>query len=77
MPTEFMLLQHETEPFAKCPKCGVEPFESFLRGMVQRRKRKWFLFGREWPYCSIICWKCKEIVGHQHPITHEVSHAEK
>lgn len=51
-------------PIEKCPKCGAEPFDPFLRGQVQRRKFKWFLWD-PWPYCALICWNCKEIVGYE------------
>lgn len=64
MPIEYALLKDLPEPFEICPKCGSAPFESFLRGCVQRWPFK-FLFW--WPrkYCCVICWKCKEIVGYE------------
>jgi len=60
MPVEALLLARRPEPFKNCPRCGA-PFESFLRGQVARfgwfgiRKRVW----------AVICWSCKEIVGHE------------
>lgn len=38
----------------------------FLRGVVQRRRWKFFFFGA-WDYCALICSQCKEIVGHESP----------
>lgn len=64
MPIECALLRGQPVPIEKCPKCGAEPFDPFLRGQVQRRKFKWFLWG-PWPYCALICWNCKEIVGYE------------
>ncbi len=46
-----------------CPKCGAA-FVPFLRGQVQRWPR-WFLIGPRRPYCALICWTCKEIVGYE------------
>ena len=71
MPIEFAVLQHQPVPLEKCPRCGVEPFDPFLRGQVQRWK--WSLLTLSIrPYCTIICSSCKEIVGHEHPVTGEV-----
>lgn len=67
MPWECSYLERMPEPMGHCPKCGASPFRSFLRGMIQRRQRKWWFFGKLWPYCSIICENCKEIVGHEAP----------
>jgi hypothetical protein len=67
VPMEYTYLRHKPEPFAACPRCGAAPFRSFMpRGSVQRRKKKYFLWGR-WPYCSITCDSCREIVGHEDP----------
>jgi hypothetical protein len=72
MPIEFMVLKDQPSPLEKCPRCGVEPFEPFLRGMIQRRK--WDLINLcIRPYCTLICTTCKEIVGHEHPITGEIT----
>jgi hypothetical protein len=67
MPIECSILDKQPEPIKTCPKCGCTPFETFMRGMIQRRKRKWWLFGERWPYCAVICWGCKEIVGYEQP----------
>lgn len=64
MPIECRILEGRSEIFEECPKCDHKPFESFLRGMVQRRRYKWFFWGR-WPYCAVICWNCKDIVGYE------------
>jgi hypothetical protein len=67
MPIEFTALYHKPEPFAHCPGCGSPRFESFLRGLVQRSRRRWW-----WPFqirahCAVICHECKEIVGWEAP----------
>jgi len=61
MPIEFARLKDKPAPFDRCPNCGHEPFEPFLRGIVHSWWRK--LFRK--PYCAVICWQCKEIVGHE------------
>ena len=66
MPIESRLLEGEPLKFKKCPKCGNEPFEQIMRGMVQRPKRK-FWVGPKQDYCSIVCADCDEIVGHESP----------
>lgn len=66
MPIEYCQLEHAPCPLAFCPACGDKPFDPFLRGMVQRSKRKW-LVGPKQPYCALICSKCKEIVGYENP----------
>jgi len=67
MPIEVIQLEEMPEPFQFCPDCGA-PFESFLRGQVQRLKRPWYWpFGPVRPYCAIICRDCKEIVGYEKP----------
>lgn len=62
MPIEYSLLQNKPSPLERCPNCG-HIFVPFLRGMVQSWWRK--LFRR--PYCAVICYACKEIVGHEKP----------
>jgi len=65
MPIEAYLLRNQQCKIIVCPKChGL--FEPFMRGQVQRRKKKWFLWG-EWDYCALICSSCKEIVGYETP----------
>ena len=49
-----------TEPLTRCPKCR-EPFEPFLRGQVTR----FAWFGLRKRIYSLICYACKEIVGHE------------
>jgi hypothetical protein len=72
MPIEFTVLKDQPSPIEKCPRCGVEPFEPFLRGQIQRGK--WDLLRlRIRPYCTLICTACKEIVGHEHPVTGETT----
>jgi phage terminase large subunit GpA-like protein len=63
MPIECEQLAGRPVPFVLCPKCG-EIFYPFLRGMVQRRRYRWLFWG-PWPYCALICWACKEIVGYE------------
>ena len=67
MPIECVLLEDRPVPIETCPKCGMTPFEPFIRGTVQRRKKKFFFFGEEWPYCALICSHCKEIVDYESP----------
>jgi hypothetical protein len=72
MPKEVLYLQNLPSPIRACPKCGAQPFEPFLRGTVQRSPTK-VLWSFRWPfislvsqpYCALICWKCKEIVGYE------------
>lgn len=66
MPIEVYLLRDAPEPLETCPKCG-KPFESFMRGMVQRPTR-WLWIGPRRPYCAVICRACKEIVGYEYPV---------
>ena len=63
MPTEFALLKNEPPTYTECPKCKHKPFENFLRGQVQRGKKWFWLIKR--PYCVVICYNCKEILGHE------------
>lgn len=67
MPSEYLLLKNKPVPFAFCPRCGDAPFEPFLRGQVQRFKRKWLGFGPPQDYCALICYKCKNVVGYESP----------
>lgn len=70
MPIECTLLKDAPNPLAICPKCR-QPFRPFLRGLIQRSERKWRLFGPRRPYCALICWACKEIVGYEDPAAPE------
>ena len=65
MPIEVLTLRDRAVPLAACPKCRTAPFDPFLRGQVQRGERPWWrpLWGPKRPYCALICWTCKEIVG--------------
>jgi len=65
MAIESTLLEDKPLPFEVCPKCG-KPFEPFLRGQVQRGKRK-LGFGPKQDYCALICRACQEIVGYESP----------
>jgi hypothetical protein len=51
-----------------CPVCGDKPIRPFLYGMVERWPWKWsligVLFNLRRPYVSVICWRCKNIIGH-------------
>jgi hypothetical protein len=68
MPIESAVLLYQPSPIERCPRCGVAPFEPFLRGQVQRGR--WSLLKLEIrPYCTLICSACKEIVGYEHPLT--------
>jgi len=66
MPAEFSLLMNQPEPLEECPRCKSKFFKSFLRGMVHRRRKRYFLWGA-WDYCAVICASCKEIVGWESP----------
>lgn len=70
MPIECSQLQGKPNRLTHCPKCE-KPFIPFLRGQVQRSGRKWFI-GRRQPYCALICWACKEIVGYEYPAGGEI-----
>jgi len=63
MPVECVLLDGAPSSVDICPVCGADPFDHFLRGQVQSRWRR--LFRR--PYCAVICWSCKEVVGWESP----------
>lgn len=65
MPIECILLEGRGVSLANCPKCEA-PFEPFLRGQIQRSRRKW-LIGPKRHYCALICRGCKEIVGWESP----------
>ena len=69
MPIEFTQLKNAPSPLDSCPKCGVEPFEPFMRGQVQRAERTLFSWPPfKWrPYCALICYGCKDIVGYEAP----------
>jgi hypothetical protein len=65
MPTETEILDLYPYPVEACPACQ-RPFAPFLRGQVQRAKRfLGFLWQR--PYCAVICYHCKAIVGWEQP----------
>jgi hypothetical protein len=66
MPLEFTQLLNAPVPLAFCPVCKDKPFDPFMRGMVQRPKRAWWIGPRQ-PYCALICSKCKEIVAWENP----------
>lgn len=65
MPIEYSQLLNEPLKFDLCPLCGSDKTD-FMRGMVQRSRR---LLGFLWrrPYCAVICYGCKEIIGWESP----------
>lgn len=65
MPIESVLIGPVPPPLARCPNCGAEPFDPFLRGMVSRPRRRWWIFGRRRPPWALICRVCKEIVDYE------------
>lgn len=69
MPIECTLLEGTRCALSECPNCGATPFDPFLRGLVQRSpwtwRTPWLPFGKPRPYCTLICWECKEIVGYE------------
>ena len=62
MPIECALLDQKPELLEYCPACTAYPFRCFMRGMVQRSKRRWWV-GKRQPYCAVICSHCKTIVS--------------
>jgi hypothetical protein len=66
MPIEYMLLKDLPVALSKCPMCDAQPFIPFLRGTVQRSKRRWWIILPQ-AYCALICSSCKEIVGYESP----------
>ena len=67
MTNEYAQLHHARKPFAQCPRCGQLPFTPFLRGLVQRPARSWYSPWKKRPYCAVICYHCKNIVGYEAP----------
>lgn len=69
MPIEVRLLDGAPVPLQSCPKCGAAPFDTFLRGLVQRSPVSIFARPpwRRRPYCAVICRGCKEIVDWEVP----------
>ena len=70
MQIEAMELKDAPRPIDVCPKCDA-PFDPFMRGQVQRWPwpwwKLWLPIGKPRPYCALICWHCKEIVGYEKP----------
>lgn len=55
---------------ATCPKCGAHPFRPFMYGMVVRSPGlgdlwRWITRQPRIGTTTLICWTCKEIVGHE------------
>lgn len=73
MPWEYGALADKANPLEKCPRCRAA-FVPFLRGQVQRGERPWWrpFWGPTRPYCTLICWACKEIVGWEDPLSGEI-----
>lgn len=75
VPTEVRALHNTPVPIERCPCCKAEPFEPWLRGQVQRDRYPWWarVLPIRWrvrfkrPYCSLICTKCKSLIGHESP----------
>lgn len=70
MPIEVVTRANEPVPLEVCPKCGARPLVPFLRFMVARDMfSPWRALlralGRGRPQFCVICWQCKEIVGHE------------
>ena len=66
MPVEFSLLKDQPQPFDKCPKCGAEPFDQLMRGLMFANWWKlWKFFGMD--YCTVVCADCQQIVGYEQP----------
>jgi len=64
MPVEAIISQSMPVPLARCPRCGAEPFDPFLRGQVVRT----FLLPWKWrrrDIWALICRACKEIVAYE------------
>lgn len=59
-PIEAVIALDLPQPYVDCPKCG-QPFSAFMRGQVVRFN--WFGLRRK-IWC-LICYACKEIVGHE------------
>ena len=69
-PIEYAQLREAAVTLGRCPRADCdEPFYPFMRGMVQRNPRPWWLFGRRRDYCALICRECKCIVGWESPGT--------
>ncbi len=67
MPIECSLLDDAPVPVITCPDCGDSPLRAFMRGQVQRLPFLWYAPWRKRPYCAVICWHCKGIVGYETP----------
>lgn len=68
MTIESVLLQSEPLPMF-CPVCK-SPFVPFMRGQIQRPKRKKILglpIGKRQDYCCLICAACKRVVRYESP----------
>ncbi len=67
MPIEHEQLHGAPVMYTVCPLCD-DVFDPFLRGLVQRSKRRWWWpFGKEREHCAVICRSCKRIVGWERP----------
>ncbi len=73
MPREYIQLYHAPSPMETCPHCH-EPFNPAMRGCVQRSPwdapwvwlMSWW-HGTPFPYCSLICERCMDVVGYEAP----------
>ena len=71
MPIESKQLRNTKIDLSACPRCGVEPFVPFLRGVVQRSQWSFFHSKRR-PHCALICDNCQDIVAYEAPSMHGI-----
>lgn len=67
MPIEFSMLGKQKQPVIQCKNCGNFTNDPYLRGLIQRSKR-WFWIGPKRDYCAIICAFCDSIKGWESPL---------
>lgn len=75
MPCEFEMLKDAPYPNVDCPVCHL-PLVPCMRGLVQRSPTTWslrwhYFLPVPWmvrrTYCAIICERCHNIIGYEHP----------
>jgi hypothetical protein len=49
----------------RCPKCGREPFVTFMRGTIARLERSLPNPFKKRPKWAIICNSCRETIGYE------------
>lgn len=75
MPIEAVTLEKLKPPVSRCIYCGGEikagtwdqPSTLWMRGQVQRSRRKWWPPFRKRPYCAVICPHCRRRIGWEDP----------